>query len=114
MKVEKGDKATPYVPHSSDTIYTSKGFGSMFAEDFSGYQKSLNVLNNPSNGGESPRYSSCTYFDGNNAGLSFTDSSFYSFLNEQFSICFWIKPLNENGNRSVILVQMVMLNLFSV
>lgn len=37
LKLEKGDKATPYIPKSTETAYTSYGYGDKFKEDCSGY-----------------------------------------------------------------------------
>ena len=49
-----------------------------------------------------PKYSiTCTYFDGNSDGLSFSDSNFYKIIDNTFTVSFWINPDGETGARSV-------------
>ena len=57
MKLEKGSKATPFVPNSDDSIYTSYGYGSKFSEDCSGYNRTVTVNSNDTIGiaTDSPR-----------------------------------------------------------
>ena len=41
MKLEKGEIATPYIPHSSDTIYATEGFANKYYQDCSGYNRTI-------------------------------------------------------------------------
>ena len=41
MKLEKGEQATPYIPHKNDTIYSVSGYGDKFIQDCSGYNRTV-------------------------------------------------------------------------
>ena len=70
FKIEKGNKATPWCPHASDSMYTSLGLDSASESDCSGYKnngiKVGNVLSAESGG----RYDTSTYCNSSNIGTS--------------------------------------------
>lgn len=41
MKLEKGEKATPYIPHKNDTTYSAVSYGDKFIQDCSGYNRAV-------------------------------------------------------------------------
>lgn len=100
MKLEKGEQATPFIPHTSDSSY-SKGFNTIPFEDKSGFKRTLTKLSEPTNGGVAPKRTSCTYFDGTDDGVQISLPSLNNVLSDKFTISFWIKPVGEAGARSV-------------
>lgn len=101
MKLEKGQKATPYIPHVEETAYTAHGYSNMFKEDLSGTKKTTTILSSPINGGVSPKGTSCTYFDGTDDGVQIDESAMPKIISDKFTMSFWIKPDGEAGARSV-------------
>lgn len=56
IKLEKGDKATPYVPHVSETAFTEHGYATLYKDDASGYNHTTTVTGtNLSPATDSPR-----------------------------------------------------------
>ena len=46
LKLEKGDKATPYIPHVDETTYTNNGYAIKYLQDCSGYNRMVTVNSN--------------------------------------------------------------------
>lgn len=88
-------------PDSSSENYTALDFGTKYLTDCSGFNRVMSSVGSPINGGDSVRYTSCTYFDGSDDGIKFTDASFINMLGGPFTISFWVKSTGENNNRSV-------------
>lgn len=57
FKLEKGSKATPWCPNSSDTLYTNMGFASSVEHDCSGYGNNGTKNGSIEWNGDTPRYS---------------------------------------------------------
>ena len=99
MKVEKGEVATPYIPHSSDTIYTTKGFGNKYLMDCSGYNNEVKAIGSNNTSCTSPK------------GLSGTTCGASSCINlgtapkiqYPLTIAFWFNTsdLSVNNNRLI-------------
>ena len=91
-KLEKGSVATPWCPHTSDSLYTSLGLDSATEVDCSGLGNNGAIRNQSSMSieGDSPRYDVSTIFNGtpfiigqNLDGAKSTDA---------LSLCAWINP----------------------
>ena len=71
FKIEKGNKATPWCPHASDSMYTSLGLDSTTEVDCSGLSNNGTKIGGltPSTSPISIRYESCYDFDGNTGSI---------------------------------------------
>ena len=70
-KLEKGSTATPWCPHTSDSLYTSLGLDSATEVDCSGLSNNGTKIGGltPSTSPVSIRYESCYDFDGNTGSI---------------------------------------------
>ena len=70
-KLEKGSTATPWCPHTSDSLYTSLGLDSTMESDCSGLSNNGTKIGGllPSTDPVSIRYESCYDFDGNTGSI---------------------------------------------
>lgn len=41
LKLEKGNKATPYIPHVEETVYTNCNYSNMYWQEVSGYNRTI-------------------------------------------------------------------------
>ena len=71
FKIEKGDRATPWCPHTSDSLYASLGLDSATELDCSGLSNDGTKIGglSPSTNPASIRYESCYDFDGNTGSV---------------------------------------------
>ena len=46
LKLEKGDKATPYIPHVEETAYINNEYATKYLQDCSGYNRTVTVNSN--------------------------------------------------------------------
>ena len=71
FKIEKGSVATPWCPHTSDSMYTSLGLDSTTESDCSGLSNNGTKIGGltPSTSPSSIRYESCYNFDGNTGSI---------------------------------------------
>lgn len=77
FKIEKGDRATSWCPHTSDSLYTSLGLGSTVEPDCSGLSNNGTKIGglSPSTNPASIRYESCYDFDGNTGSIQIPNLS---------------------------------------
>ena len=98
FKIEKGDKATSWCPHTSDSLYTSLGLDSTAELDYSGYLRNADKVNSPASLPGSPRYE---------VGCKFTGSEYLTFPNPltssstEFSISCWVKFDNASDTMTI-------------
>lgn len=71
FKIEKGSIATPWCPHTSDSLYTSLGLNSTTESDHSGLSNNGTKIGGLSSSTSPPsiRYESCYNFDGNTSSI---------------------------------------------
>ena len=71
VKLEKSSVATPWCPHTSDSLYTSLGLNSTTESDCSGLSNNGTKMGGvtPSSNPVSIRYESCYDFDGNTGSI---------------------------------------------
>ena len=76
-KLEKGSVATPWCPHTSDSLYTSLGLNSTTESDCSGLSNNGTKIGGltPSTSPISIRYESCYDFDGNTGSIQIPNLS---------------------------------------
>lgn len=97
-KLEKGSVATPWCPHTSDSLYTSLGLDSTAEPDCSGYLRNANKVNSPASLPGSPRYE---------VGCKFTGSEYLTFPNPltssstEFSISCWARFDNASDTMTI-------------
>lgn len=65
LKVEKGDKATPWTPNPADEEYEKLGLDSGVVHDVSGFQNNGTITGSLTVDSDTPKYWVSTYFSGN-------------------------------------------------
>ena len=83
VKLEKGEKATPWCPNSADTIYTTLGLDDNIEYDMSGYERNAIRYNGITFDSDSPKFNSSTVFN----------SSTYSYIKCDSND--WMVPMTE-------------------
>lgn len=73
MKLEEGSRDTPWIPHTSDAGYSTMGFNDNIEYDVSGYNYHGEKLGTITYDSDSPRYSSCTVFNGVDSAINCGD-----------------------------------------
>lgn len=92
LKIEEGNKATPWCPHVNDTLYHTLGYDNNIEYDCSGYK-----YNGTKNGtiecdSDTPRYNSCYKFEDTCA--QFIQRESLEFLKSELTFSCWIKQLD--------------------
>ena len=95
-KLEKGSVATPWCPHTSDSLYTSLGLDSTTESDCSGYSYNGTLSESLPYASDSPRYDGCYYFNSTSKRITLPAISMSGFSNS-FSISWWGKAPFYSG-----------------
>ena len=94
IKVEVGNKVTPWCPNASDNNYMS----SNIEYDTSGYCNHGTKSGTITYNSDTPRYSVSTVFDGTSSGIEIQSSVFPVVLNGPFTASMWVYD-QETGGR---------------
>ena len=104
VKLEEGDTATPWMPHTSDSDYASLGFNTTTVYDTSGYANNGTMWAYDSGGsieisGDTKRYSVSTYINSNNNTTNTASGTRYIYGScplttpNYLTVAFWCKPI---------------------
>lgn len=85
IKIEKGDKATPYIPRSNEALYTTMGLNGTIEYDCSGFCNNGTRTGTFSWTSDTPKYEVSTKFNGSEK------ISVNSLPSEVQSVSFWVK-----------------------
>ena len=101
FKLEKGSVATPWCPHTSDSLYTSLGLDSTTELDCSGYGSDGTKVGNIAYENSSVRYDGCYSFTGDDyikipKPVTISNSSY-------FTVSMWVKPESGCGEYATVL-----------
>lgn len=88
-KLEKGDKATPWCPNSSDTLYTTLGYNDNIEYDTSGFGNNGTRVGEFSWSTDTPRYLVSTEFSGNSTCVRTSDNNWIARPIEEFTVNLW-------------------------
>ena len=95
-KLELGEKATPWMPHSSDTLYSAMGLNSNIVYDCSGY-KHDGTLSGVSYDQETPRYSVAMKFPENASTVTVSPCFSSGQTINEMSVSVWFKTNTLNS-----------------
>jgi hypothetical protein len=102
LKIEKGNKATPWIPNSSDAEYTTMGYSDTTVYDSSGYNYHGETMTTTMTySSDTPRNLISTHFNGTYDGVIINNLPLSNIINSAVTYSFWIKPESETGARSV-------------
>lgn len=104
VKIEIGDKATPWIPAVTDTLYTQLNMGEAVEYDVSGYNNhgtkwAYNTEGSIESSSETPRYNVCTFINSANSSSSTANGMQYIYGDIELTnpnyltVAFWLKPL---------------------
>ena len=101
IKIEKGSKATSYIPRSNENLYTKMAINNNIVYDISGFQNNGTITGTLSTSDDTVRYNVATYFNGSSYIL--TDSGTFSWFDfDQCTIAAWfkstVKPSSYSGS----------------
>lgn len=97
VKLENGNKATPWCPNPSDALYTALGYDDGIEYDTSGYGNNGTKVGALSYSIDSPRYLASTVFDGDTACIRTPYNAVAWQTN--FTINLWFKKNELNSNK---------------
>lgn len=102
MKLEKGDKPTPWIPNTSDAGYSTMGLGSTTEYDVSGNNYHGTKVGSPIYSSDTPRYSTSTSFNGVDDCIQVPLNTFFPNAGS-FTINLWFKKpeLGSKGYETV-------------
>ena len=89
VKIEFGDKTTPWIPASSDEEYSMMGFDNNIEYDVSGYGHN-GIKSGVTYSSDTPRYYTSTYFDGQNSYIKILDNQWMIQGMPEITINTWI------------------------
>lgn len=96
LKLEEGNKATPWIPNVNDTIYTSIGFDKIVSQDCSGYNRNATVTNCILDL-TAPRYSNSTKFLSTSDKFVLKPSLSSGQTTTEFTTAIWAKTNTLNS-----------------
>ena len=90
VKLEKGSKATPWIPAPSDPLYTKMGFDSTIVYDESGFGND-GTANNITIDSDSPRYDQCAVFTRTNSSwIKVNENNWMAQGAPEYTINLWV------------------------
>lgn len=90
IKLEEGNKATPWIPNTSDPLYNTISLNSNIEYDCSGYQNNILSASGMNYLSDTPKYLTSTKTNGNTAG-TFTSPISAEALHNEITIACWVK-----------------------
>lgn len=91
VKLEKGSHATPWIPSSSDSLYSKLGLSDSIIYDTSGYKYNGTIVDGGiSYSSDTVRYNVSAEFDGVNSAIAIPWSTFYK-QGDVFTLNLWWK-----------------------
>ena len=96
MKLEEGSHATPWIPNSADTAYTTMGYNDNTEYDTSGYLHD-GTTSGVSYSSDSARYSVSTVFDANADTVTIPSAFSVSQTMRELSVSIWFKSNTLNS-----------------
>lgn len=96
LKVEEGSIATPWIPNSADTLYSSMGLDNNIEYDVSGYQNNGTITGVLNYSSDTPKYLVSTAFDGTQK------ISTPSFTSEIKTMSVWVKTTKDKNTSQFV------------
>ena len=90
IKIEKGNKATPWCPNSADALYSTLGFDDGVEYDCSGYENNGTKYGTIAWGASTRRYTGSYYFSGNTSYIK-TPTLSTTGCADSYTISYWGK-----------------------
>lgn len=102
IKVEKGDKATPYIPRSNEALYTTMSLNGTTEYDTSGYCNN-GTKNNITYTSDTPKYVVSSTFNGSNSYIKVNDNNWMIKGMSEMTVNLWAKATTwpTNGGRLI-------------
>ena len=104
LKFEEGSKPTPWVPATTDSIYTKIGLGDGVEYDVSGFCNNGTKYGTITYDADTPRYNTSAYFNGS-SDIRSAKSSFGWFDFKEGTVAAWFKPANTTQTWASVGVQ---------
>lgn len=96
VKLEKGTKATTFIPNESDTLYSAMGYNSNIEPDCSGYKRDGIIIGTLIAAADTPRYRTCGNIINNSSYIK-VDNLQTSGFNNSYSFSWWGKISSFSG-----------------
>ena len=96
VKLEKGSKATPWIPAPSDPLYTKMGFDSTIVYDESGFGNDGTIINDLTYDSDTPRYNLSTCIATTSSHIVTPDLTVAGFANT-YTFSWWQKRAATGG-----------------
>ena len=96
IKLEKGDKATPWCPAKTDTLYSALGYDSNIESDCSGYKRDGIITGTIIGNTDTPRYRTSSNITNNSSYIK-TDNLITTGFENSYSFSWWAKVPNYNN-----------------
>ena len=104
IKVEEGEIATPWIPATSDALYSQMGLDNNIEYDVSGYGHNGTKVGTITYDADTPRYNTSAYFNGS-SDIRSAKSSFGWFDFKEGTVAAWFKPANTTQTWASVGVQ---------